>query len=593
MEDKKLDKLIHDLLNQSLLFDEGQLTESIDGLEKILRYSHLSGDHKRQIQLNLTGAYQRRGLHTKALDMLSALEEDKIDQASHLHVYITQLKAKSLSALEEFKLATSALDSVIGIMLAAKDNKEGMGFFLVEAGKIYLNGGQGVKARQCLEKSVALLEGDKNEIEHYERAKSNLAILMLYDEEADIAEKGVALLRASMYVKSEIGDLEGLATNYCNLGLYYWRKEDYKGAIAHLRKDLWITRKIGDLHGIAISLRNLTSLYLVLKQLKQAKRLAIESIQIGNEIGDKAIVAKAKSQLAQVVAFGKQAGIAQEPVGDKAYCLCKSGTRYEDCCGEADHEPIDFPFRFAGVAEELGDISKKYKNPSRLDFIFRESHTSKKRLSWQRVEIQNGWYKLFELPDMANTYLFSAKELLAVAKVDPEGIHNPLSCLILSVSALEAYINQVAYFLDDIKSYPESNLHAFPQEFDEGVLNFQRTVELTLKWSILGSCVCGEMWSPSQKMWDNFKTLIAVRNEFIHFKLAEYEQVIPVPKTSHPILRKLPKEVETREVFHAWPIRILTPSLAAWAVRTAEDMIQYFKEQYERKRLEGSMTSEE
>ncbi|MNE07856.1 hypothetical protein D3C80_1004930 [compost metagenome] len=223
-----------------------------------------------------------------------------------------------------------------------------------------------------------------------------------------------------------------------------------------------------------------------------------------------------------------------------------------------------------------------------LDFVFRDSKESQGRLSWQNIEIKNGWYKLSELPDMANIYLLSAKEILEAAKLNEDSIHNPLSCLILSVSALEAYINQVAYFLDNIKNYPESVLHNFPEEFDSGVVEFQRNTELTNKWSILGICICEEMWTPKQKLWDNFKSLISIRNEFIHFKLSEYEQVIPVPKTTHPILKKLPKEVETRDVYHSWPIRILTPSLAEWAVTTAEDMITYFKLQYEQKRMKSS-----
>ncbi|MBL7068030.1 MAG: hypothetical protein ISS29_09310 [Candidatus Marinimicrobia bacterium] len=328
--------------------------------------------------------------------------------------------------------------------------------------------------------------------------------------------------------------------------------------------------------------------YLILKQFKQAKKLASESIEIGNKINDKAIIEKANVQLNQAIEYGKQAGIAKEPIGEKAFCICESGKRYSDCCGEADHEPIDFPFRFSGISEELKGVENKYKQASRLDFIFRDSDESKGRLAWQNVEIKNGWYKLSELPDMANIYLLSAKEILEGIKLDNDSIHNPLSCLILAVSALEAYINQVAYFLDDIKNYPESNLHNIPEEFNTGVLDFQRNTELTNKWSILGKCICEEKWSPNQKLWDNFKSLISIRNEFIHFKLSEYEQIIPVPKTIHPILKKLPKEVETRKVFHSWPMRILTPSLAEWAVNTAEETIIYFKKQYEQKRIKST-----
>ncbi len=587
IKDDDFYKLFYDYSVKSLSFDEALLVESIEKLEGFLNYSHLLAEHKRQIKLNLVGAYQRRGQHNKALQLIAELEEEKINLKSHLYIYVTQLKAKSLSAIEEFELATNVLDTIIDNLLIATDNKEGAGLFLVEASKIYIYGGEIEKAHKCLEKSVFILKDDEKEIEHYERAKSNQAILMLHSEDEGTIERGVELINESINAKSKTGDLEGLGTNYCNLGLHYWRKEDYKGAIAYLRKDLWITRKIGDLHGVAISLRNLTSLYIILKQYKQAKRLAKESIEIGNNINDTAIIEKANFQLNQAIEYSKQAGIAKEPTGEKALCVCESGKKYGECCGEADHEPIDFPMRFSGVSEELKDISNKYKHSSRLDFIFRDSNQSNERLAWTNVEIKNGWYKLSELPDMANIYLLSAKEILEGIKSDKDSIHNPLSCLLLSVSALEAYINQVAYFLDDVKNYPESNLHSFPEEFGEGVFEFQRNTELTNKWQILGKCICEEMWSPTQKLWDDFKSLISIRNEFVHFKLYEYEQVIPAPKTTHPILKKLPREVEIREVFHSWPIRVLTPSLAEWSVNTADKMIKYFKKQYEQKRIKA------
>ena len=110
---------------------------------------------------------------------------------------------------------------------------------------------------------------------------------------------------------------------------------------------------------------------------------------------------------------------------------------------------------------------------------------------------------------------------------------------------------------------------------------------MILKWSILGNNLCEEFWAPLEADWNNLKTLLSIRNEFIHFKLSEYEQVIPVPKEPHRILKKLPKCVVTRDVFHSWPIKILTPSFAIWSVEIAESMIKYFKKQYELKRLKS------
>jgi tetratricopeptide (TPR) repeat protein len=586
IDDEKIIEKLYKISEKSLSFNENLLIESINELESFLTYSHLSNNNKRQVKLNLSSAFQKRGLHNKALNLISEIEKEKIKIDSHLYNYLIQLKAKSLTAIEKFEEATIELDKVIESLLSAIDNKEGAGLLLVEASKIYINGGEIKKAEKCLDKSILILKNDEKEREHFERAKANKAILMLHSENENTIKEGLKQLNDSIYAKCEIGDLEGLGTNYCNLGLHYWRKKDFKGAIAYLRKDLWITRKIGDLHGVAISLRNLTSLYVVLKQYKKAKILAKESIEIGQTINNQAIIESAKFQFEQAIELAKQAGIAKEPFGDKCLCVCESSKKFEDCCGEADHEPIEFPFRFEGMSEEVKENNSI--QTSRLDFIFRDSDMAKTRLSWQNIEIKNGWYKLSELPDMANMYLLSAKNILEKINENDDNFHNPLSCLILSVSALEAYINQVAYFLDDIKNFPESNLHNIPDEFNSGVLDFQRNTELTLKWSILGTCICEEKWTPNPDIWNNFKSLISIRNEFIHFKSSEYEQVIPSPKTIHPILKKLPKSVETRKVFHSWPMRVLTPSLAQWSVNTAEEMIGYFKEQYKEKRINSA-----
>ncbi|WP_303917916.1 hypothetical protein [Draconibacterium sediminis] len=587
IQDDKFHNIILDLANQTLEFNENSLIKAIERFETFLTYSNLKHEMKTQIQSHLIGAYQRRGYHKKALEYIEITEKSKLNNDKFSKNYLTLLKAKSLSSLEKFEDACHELDKAFDDFIKESDNSRGIGLLLVEVGKIYINGNEIEKAKRCLEKSVSILKNEKKETEHYERAKSNLAILMLHETDKESVNKGVQLIQESIYTKSSIGDLEGLGTNYCNLGLHYWREKDFKGAIAYLRKDLWITRKIGDLHALAISLRNLTSLYIVLKQLKSAKRLAIESIEIGEKINDDAIIEKATFQKEQIEQLSKECGINKVKVGGIAPCLCESGLTYEKCCGVADHEPIDFPFRSSGVSEEIKDISKKFKTQSRLDFIFRNSEVSSGRLSWNQVKINNGWYELSELPDMANIYLISAKSFIEELEEDEDAIHKPLSCLILAVSSLEAYINQVAFFLDDVQKFPEAILHNVPPEFANGVIDFQRNTELTLKWSILGRTICEEMWTPSDKLWNDFKTLISIRNEFIHFKLSEYEKVIPVPNEPHSILKKLPKEVVTRKIFHSWPMRILTPSFAKWSVSVADDMINYFKKQYELKRIKA------
>jgi hypothetical protein len=72
----------------------------------------------------------------------------------------------------------------------------------------------------------------------------------------------------------------------------------------------------------------------------------------------------------------------------------------------------------------------------------------------------------------------------------------------------------------------------------------------------------------------------------VHFKADEYEIVIPPPSKPHRIIARLPKLVEIRNIPQAWPQRVLTPSLAVWAVDVATSLIADFRSGYKAYRLE-------
>jgi hypothetical protein len=113
-----------------------------------------------------------------------------------------------------------------------------------------------------------------------------------------------------------------------------------------------------------------------------------------------------------------------------------------------------------------------------------------------------------------------------------------------------------------------------------GVLEFQRRTRLEEKWNILGKALCGSNWPPPKNLWAEVQTLIYIRNELVHFKAEDYEQVVPPPRTPHDVMRRIPAEVQTRQVPHGWPMRLLTPSFAEWCVSVTEKIIDYFKQSY-------------
>lgn len=586
---------IHELGDQAIDQNEQSVVGSIEGFEKLLTKPGLSKNDKMNIFINLAIAYKHRGEHKKAIATLDRLDTSALKKDKSLSVVIKQQYATSYAALgyldHACELFTEAIEEIQGIEV----NAMMLGGLYLEAGKAFSQNDQPEKAEYYWNKSCDIFEKDGNEPQHLARAKANLGFALLKNEKKEKQEEGVALIEESSELKRMTGDIDGLASNYCNLGLYYWGQKKYERAIAYTRKDLYFSQKVGDLRSVGSTLGNLAAIYTDLKQLTPARDCLREAIEIGKRLNDDRLIAINEHNLEQANNIGKDAGKKGIIIGPSSPCGCDSGKAYKDCCGRADFEPVDFSAEFGGVSEELEPIINKIieagGEPSRLDFIFRDnSESANSRLAWIRHHSKDGWVEMHELPDMANHHLIAARLLAKEANSIEDSnfnIQKPLSCLLLSVCAIEAFINQVAYFLHDVQNCHERKLHVIPEELEVDPFTFQRSTELTLKWEILGKALCSRKWSPPADLWNDVKYMIMIRNELVHFKVSSYEQVVPIQE-KHPILSKAPKNITIRKIPHAWPSRLLTPSFASWAVDTSEKLISYFKQKYMETRIEAS-----
>lgn len=594
-----IDKKIHVAGMLALEHDESSIVKAIEDLKSILSLKNISSHQKENILINLANAYKHRGEHQLAIKTLDELDILPNKQNKMIVSHIKQQYATSYAALGFLDEACDSFDEAINEINLISTDPLIVGGLYLEAGKAYYQNNQRGKAEKYWKKACSIFENLENEIEHYARAKANLGSIYLNDDDKARQEEGVALIEASSSLKRRVGDLDGLATNYCNLGIYYLKQKRYERAIAFTRKDLFFSRKVGDLRAIASTLGNLAGIYSELKQLSPARKLLEEAITIGKKIKDERLIVSSQHHLKLVNNIGKEAGVKGETIGLSAMCGCNSNKEYQDCCGKADFEPIDIPIEFGGISEEIEPIYKKIldsgNEPSRLDFIFRSTNKSDNiRLAWTKHHSRDGWFEMFELPDMANHHLIAARTLAKEANEVEDNdfnIHKPLACLLLSACALEAFINQVCYFLNEVQQFPEKTLHEIPPELKKDVWEFQRTTELTYKWEILGQALCKQGWPPPPKLWKEFKGLIHIRNELVHFKVSEYEQVVP-PQDKHAIVDIVPKEVNTRKIPHAWPSRVFTPSFANWAVNTSEALIEFFKESYMNTRMATNKNGE-
>jgi tetratricopeptide (TPR) repeat protein len=551
-----------------------EILESITVLKEHIR-SEKSAAKKRDLQLTLAQSYQRRGEHSLALEMLNEINP----QQGRNELIRKHLAAISITKLGDPVQSIKLYEEVLSDNDFASLRSSVRGGIFMEVGRAYRNSGNDRQARESWLKASEVFHAIGEKLD-YARAQSNLGLLLLDDPNPIVQEDGAKAMHDACIIKAQYGDAEGLSNNYCTLSLHYWKQKRYGRALAYMRYDLKLTREIGDLQSLCITLSNFAGLYVELKQFKEARKFLKEAIEISDKLTDIRSGAIANHNLNRLEATARLAGLAGDPIGPKAICACGSSQEYQDCCGRADYDPPDnmpVPETSPEARKLIDDLSRSGIEPTPLDFILRKSPNSKDRSSWTRFNTRDGWYEMFELPDMANHYLKCARNLCN-KKDALDDIHDPLMTVIMAVCALEALINQVSYFVVDFQQSGRSWLRKLPSELESGVVEFQRNTNLITKWEILGKLLCGPNWPIHS--WQDAKTMISVRNELVHFKSAQYEQVVPTPKLDVDVMRQIPKEIELRTAARAWPHRLLTPSFANWALNCSESTIELFKEAY-------------
>ena len=582
----ELSHFIDEALKLATTPSEEELVAGINRLELYLTYN-IKITFKYNILVNLAMAYHNRGEDDKAIDLITKAQKEHI----HLRTekYFNSIKAVAISALGHTQTAASLIKN---IMSQSDFNSDKFGILLIEFGKIFVLNNDFKDAIECLNSAVLYCKKTKDKW-HEERASANLSFVkMLHSEDESLRDEGAEEIINNCTDKIEIGDLEGLSTNYCNIAIYYLNKNDFKGVLSYTNKDLYISKIIGNLRNTFISLRNLTSYYIILKQYKKARRTLTESDKIAKTLNDSDLVLEVEKRKAEITKEIKESISKQEQFDNNALCECKSGKKFTDCCIIGDVDPSEeMPLNIdIKPSEDIGDILPQYNNSNPLDFIFRKTYNTDNqlRMSWNQVKCHTGCYEISALPDMCSIYINSIDEQLSIIeKEEKNTINNVLNCLILSICATESFINQIAYFADSIKSTKESKIFKYPTEMTDSpdIQTFQQTTELSYKWHLLGNALCGNYWTPTQKDWDNFNLLIKIRNEFVHFKMLEYETIYPnAIKQENELIKRLPKEVILNDLKMPWSFRILSPSFALWSKTIAIGMIDYFKNQYDEKR---------
>ena len=567
-------------------FDEEKIEKGIKRLNELLAVSNISKEQKKGIYVYLLQAYKNHGEHNNVISIFEKLRQYldfENETELELILFCYTIYAASLNELGLVEDAKEILDDILTIVEEKNVSDITYAGVALELSKAVMRLDQGTeKALEILNKALKKIPKNDKNIGQIARIISNKAFILLNSKEKEEKEQGVKLLDDCLRVKIQEGDVEGICNIYCQLGMYYWREKKYDSAIAYTRKDLALSRKAGDKRAIVSSLNNLGAIYTDLNQFSKARGVLIEAKKISETLGDMQAIVIASKNLKVVNHKAKIAGMNGEKMGPAALCKCGKGLSYKECCGKADFEPEELGFKIDNISEDIEviqqQVAKQGRVASHIDYLLRKIKENDVRLAWTNIEIHNGWIEMKELVDMANLYLVSAEKLAKEAKEAGNYAEKPLACIMLSCCALEAFINQAIYFI----SVSEIVIPEKLQGIKDDSFGFQRNTELTLKWNIIGEILCESEWKPCTKLWNNFINLIFIRNELVHFKVSEFEQVVPRPEQVAEALKRIPKDVELNDIPHSWPLRILNPSFAEWSVKTAKEMINYIKEAYQK-----------
>ncbi|HCJ6662282.1 TPA: SEC-C domain-containing protein [Citrobacter freundii] len=576
----------------SLEHNFSAIQKSIDIINPLINSGKLNKEDSINAKLGLVSAYQRQGRHKIAITVLEEMAE-LVEQDTDLQIYTFHQLASSYSALRYTDVACDMYKNIFAMWENNPANEEIerriRGAILLEAGKAFSENGERQKAIDCWDKSAQILKDFEDEAEHIGRVQANIAFLMLQSEQEKDQEEGLKRVQISTTQKLKIGDLKGLANNYCNLGSYFLSKKRYGRALSNYRHDLYLSRLIGDKRDIASTIGNLASLYKELNQFKLAKKHILEARTIGEELDDEALIHISNKQFDQIKAKAKETAINKIATEEKAICPCGSNILYINCCGTADYEPINIPYIYDRFSEDALAVHEEMSSAkiqvSPLDFILRIIPKDKVRKSWSEHEVRDGWVIIKELPDMAAVHLVAAKEMLETS-TEKNDLANSISAVILSVCHLEAFINQVSFFLYQNKDNNEVASMTIPQCLaDDGAFDYQRKGNLEIKWQQIADCLTHPGWLSKQTSWQSAKDLIYIRNELVHFKAADYEQVVPPTKKKPSIYSKIPTSMTLRDGPHSWPFKIINADLAKWAVITAETLVEDLKKAYKYRRM--------
>ena len=605
----KAKKSLKSIWDAGLDIEQKDLRFFLSNIDQCLQEHNMSVEQESEIAINVLQYYVLAGYDEKALSLLDIIDVSQLPITSKVSINSYILRAlmntgkieEALYIIGDFEADAESLKWDNQTSSSVKSGA------IIEIGKTYSllahclqSEGYPLheifdelesKAKKCYESLIqAYDQGLYHDIDHYSGSIANLGRELLFSTSASDKEKGIELIDRAVSIKIKSGNWVGVSNDYNSLSRYYLEAKDYKNAIAYIKRDLIITEKYSSARELITTLLNMADLYIVLRQITEARRSAQRALNLSKKVMNKNAITACFQKLQKIEEAAKELSVNKEGIGKNSPCICGSGRRYKECCGITDFDynlyydvmGLDKILPYATFREV--DVNANDSNRrDDLSQLLRKIDNGEIRLSLARILKKGGYSEIYELPDMTSIHLVSAKTLI---KNFPESnfleeVSVALSVTMLSVSALESFVNQLAYFFGTVTDLPKYLDGKIPHELLQDVEMYQRNTRLIDKINTIFSIICNGNWDSDQFAdYKKLNKLIAIRNELVHFKSLAYYRVIP-PQTDD-ILKDLDPTIELRNTTNSWPFKLLTKSFSEWCLCVTENTINYVKDGFQK-----------
>jgi hypothetical protein len=183
--------------------------------------------------------------------------------------------------------------------------------------------------------------------------------------------------------------------------------------------------------------------------------------------------------------------------------------------------------------------------------------------------------RFFEAGMLFNVALNAAKSINAEARTG--GQLPTLTSVVFSVISLEAFLNEMTESAEDnaTMDYEPKTVGTFAQ-----VMRDMEMASLETKFILSNWVLTGNSLDRSAPPYQDFSSLMALRNQLVHFKPSD--KVVGTVVNTEAINKKRLKKLESKHILApamyqgSWVYHATTKAVAEWSCKTASEIVADF-----------------